>query len=190
MANDPVKLSEDLGRIVDSISNHSIRTFTREMLLKSFLNMKLPASQNHHLPDEREEYGNMLHTVRVASLCELIADAVSIEVGDVDDVDILKSAAILHDACRYGLFGLSGKTRPDHPRLVRVFAENYDLTCDNFSDIMDVIETHMGRWGQKPAAFEISAALALHLADCIVARWAEVIPGGSKEATIDQQSHR
>lgn len=181
--NDCVKLRRDLDDIIGTIENESIRVFTREMIRLSDLNMKLPASTDHHLPDERKKFGNTLHSVRVASLCVLIADAVSIYEDYDNSVDVLKSASTLHDACRHGLFGLSRKSRPDHPYLVREFAKEFDLTCDNFDDIMEVIEAHMGRWGEKPVAFDISAALALHLADCIVARWAEVMPSGSKEGS-------
>lgn len=182
-----MKLSVALGRVVNSITNDSIRHFTEEMLLKSFVNMKLPASRSHHLPDEREEFGNTLHTLRVASLCKLIADAVSVEDGSALNTDILKSAACLHDVCRHGLLGLSEESRPAHPYLVRELAREFNLTCDYFDDIMAVIESHMGRWGEKPVAFEIDTALALHLADCIVARWAEVMPDGRGEGACSAQ---
>lgn len=184
--NSPVKLTRDLDKIADMIRNDSVRHFTKEMVFKSYANMKLPASTRHHLLDEREEFGNLLHSVRVASLCVMISDAAEIDTGysNPGGRDVLLSAAILHDVCRHGLFGMAESSRPDHPRLVRVFADQWRLSCDYFDEIMRTIETHMGRWSQQPVAFSIDAGLALHLADLIIARWAEVMPPGGREDEV------
>lgn len=187
--NDFGALFAQLFSLTQAIKDDSIRAFTLAMIERAPSAVwERPASTRHHLLDEREKFGNLLHSVRVASLCRVIADAVEV-FADSDNsnigADVLLSAAILHDMCRHGLFGLSESSRPDHPRLVRILADQCDLSCGHMDEIMEAVESHMGRWSTNPVVFEISASLALHLADCIVARWAEVIPGDSKESTVD-----
>lgn len=191
--NDHYKLSADLDTLIMEIEDVSVRNFTTGMVNSVSLTWQTPASRKHHLRDEREAFGNLLHSVRVASLCKLISSAVFVDLGSdslaaqvrgcVDD--ILLSAAILHDMCRHGLFSQSDASMPDHPKLVRRHAVMCGLTCEHFNDIMSVIESHMGKWSDPPVTLSIDAHTALHLADCIVARWAEVMPSGSKESTID-----
>lgn len=178
--NDPKVLFLVLLEMVGHIENYSIREFTKSMISKvPAIVWERAASTRHHLLDERDDYGNLLHTVRVVSLCRAISDAVEV-VSDAGGPgkDILLSAAILHDTCRHGLFGISESSRLDHPDLVLIHADQYGLTCDCFDDIMGAIKAHMGRWSQRPVAFEIDADLALHLADYITAHWSEVMNHG------------
>lgn len=179
--NDYHKLWNDLSQLVDQIKNESIKRFTIDMVHSASDVWQRPASHSHHLLDERETHGNLLHTVRVASLCKLICEAVEVQSDTgYDNEDILLSAAILHDMCRYGLFGSSETSRPDHPKLVRLFAEEKGLSCDHFDEVMEAVESHMGQWSENPVILVIDPSTALHLADCIVARWAEVMPSGSE----------
>jgi len=182
--NDPKVLFSQLNRLVQSIQDESIKSFTLSMIEKaSPMAWTRPASLRHHLQDEREEYGNLLHSVRVASICRLLSEAFTItcEYSKNKGIDILLSAAILHDTCRHGLFGMSEKSRKDHPNLVRVFADQWELTCEYFDDIMSVIENHMGRWSELPLVLELDSRAALYIADLIVARWAEIMPNATEE---------
>ena len=186
--NDPKVLFSQLSILVQSIQDKSTKTFTLSMIEKAAATAwSRSASLRHHLQDEREEFGNLLHSIRVASICKILSEAFTItcEYSKSEGDDILLSAAILHDLCKHGLFGISEKSRPDHPNLVRVFADQWELTCDHFEDIMSTIENHMGRWGPSiPLVLDLDSRAALHIADLIVARWAEVMPSGVKEATV------
>ena len=192
--NDHHKLTKDMNGLIACIDNVSIRYFTSEMAYSVTFPWQRPASRHHHLQDERESFGNLLHSVRVASICRFISYAVKVNLGCGDAAaivggysdDVLLSASLLHDMNRHGLFCQSDTTQPDHPKLVRQHAIIHGLTCEHFNDIMSVIESHMGKWSDPPVQLSIDAHTALHLADCIVARWAEVMPSGSKEDnTID-----
>ena len=182
MDNDYTKLMIDLNGLLLSIENTSIQAFTIRMVKGASTIWLAPASRSHHLPDERIDCGNLLHTVRVASMCKFIADTVTLEEPSPGPWrDILLSAAILHDTRRRGLFSLASHTVDDHPKLVREYANIHHLTCSYFEEIMTTIEDHMGKWSVPPVILKIDAHTALHLADCIVAGWAEIMPSGSKE---------
>lgn len=192
--NDFGKLAEDMDKLISCISSKSIRDFTKEMVHSASLAWQRPASLHHHLQDERGAFGNLLHGVRVASLCKIVAESVDVVFGLRDYAyhlepnagDVLLSASILHDIDRYGLFGMADVSVPNHPQLVREHASAHNLTCEHFELIMAVVEGHMGKWSQPtPVSLSIDACTALHLADLIVARWAEVMPSGGREDTID-----
>ena len=180
--NDPIKLKQDLYDLIEEINDKPIRDFTRRMVDSVTCTWECPSSSAHHLPDEREDYGNLLHTIRVASICKLMSEAVMINIHNcMNSDDILLSAAIIHDICKHGLYGLEEKPSPDHPMLVRELAESKGLTCYRFNEIMEVVESHMGKWSENSIYLVIDASTALHLADCIVARWADIMPSGNKE---------
>lgn len=194
--NNQDKLMHDSDALIAEIRNESIRSFTSAMVHSVSMAWQRPASTRHHLLDEREPFGNLLHSVRVASLCKMIAEAVNVtfevngqgyhlEPSSLSN-DILLSASRIHDLCRHGLFGTADVSVPNHPQLVREHANTHKLTCEYFDLIMTVVECHMGKWSQPtPVNLSIDACTALHLADSIVARWAEVMPSGSKENTND-----
>lgn len=165
------ELVVELYSQVELISNASIREFVQDMISlgrSSFFTQ--PASQDHHLLDERGESGNLLHTLRVAKIVLVLADACSMT---RDSKDVLVASAILHDLCRYSLKGeYSGK---GHPALVRKMAVEHDLSCEYQELIMNTIENHMGKWGSPPFTPDLGMAEALHLADCVEAHLPEVI---------------
>lgn len=177
---DPKDLFSTLSETVNLIENDSIREFTKAMIDKApAIVWERAASTRYHLLDERGDYGNLLHTIRVVSLCKVIMDAVEVAPGNTSlGRDVLLSAALLHDICRHGLFGLDVSTRTDHPDLVLMHARQYGLTCDCFDDIMSTIGVHMGKWSPRPVSFTIDADLALHLADYIATHWTEVMNHG------------
>lgn len=155
----------DLYRQVHLIFNSSIRDFVLTMLSyapEGFF--KRRASTEHHLPDERGENGNLLHTIRVVNMVLIIVDISTIK---GDDKDVLIASAILHDLCRYGIDDEFDYSHESHPHLVRKLAEDRSLTCDHFFLIMRIIGNHMGRWGSPSFIPHISMDGVLHFADCI-----------------------
>ncbi len=162
-----VELYSQIGLISDS----SIRAFVQDMIsLERSSFFTQPASWDHHLLDERGESGNLLHTIRVVKIVLVLAEACSMT---KDCRDILLASAILHDLGRYDLKGrYSGK---NHPALVRKMAEEHDLTCRFYEVTMDMIEKHMGKWGDPPFTPKVGMDAILHLADCVEANLPEVI---------------
>lgn len=170
---DKSELVRELQARVKLIGSSSVVGFVLKMLDHAPNTFwELPASGRHHPLDERGEHGNLLHTLRVVDMSLAIVDACS---GSQVVKDILVAGAILHDLCRHGLFGESERSRKDHPLLVRKLAENNNLTCDYYSEIMRIVENHMGRWGEPPFNPNLGLDEILHLADHVCAHLQEVL---------------
>lgn len=167
------RLRGKLYRILDTIENDEVGLFTRRMLAvvpDSFWVRR--ASREHHLEDERGEYGNLIHTIRVAMTTDTLCDIPPIT---GLNRDILTSAAILHDTCRYGLDDNNESTVGEHAQLVRQLAKREQLTCKYDDNIFEAIEAHMGRWGTSIYTPELSFNSILHIADVVCARVTEVL---------------
>lgn len=168
-----ISMKVDLYRQVHLIFNPSIRNFVLDMLSYAPAGFyERPASTRHHLPDERGESGNLLHTIRVVNMVLVLVDVSTIK---GVEKDVLMASAILHDLCRYGLEDEFEHSCRNHPSLVRRVAEDHSLTCDCYDLIMRIIENHMGRWGDPQFIPHISMDGMLHIADCICARGLEVM---------------
>lgn len=142
---------------------------------------KMPSSFRHHLPDERGEWGNAIHSLRVTDLSLVIADSLLV-VGM--QKDCLISAALLHDIGKRGLHGDASIIQTSrHPYLVREIIKSLGGIPGDWEAVLYPIECHMGKWSANNLPDFLSTkkadnSMILHLADCIVARWAEVIGTG------------
>jgi len=169
---------EELYDLVNLIVDDGIRDFTEHMLdvaPASFWTAK--ASLNHHPEDERGNEGNLIHTIRVAKLVCIMAEGCNLT---SIELDVLLSAAILHDPCRYGKDGTEEYTNPEHPQLVRELAVHYSIGCEYSVDIFTLIERHMGKWGKVPYNPEVTPSALLHLADMVSANAEQVWPIGEE----------
>lgn len=166
---------------INQIKDKSIREFTDAIVhgapAESWF---APASREHHLPDERKDWGNALHSLRVAKLCFMLADVFSL---DSIQTDIILSGAIIHDSCRHGISAKSTASVPEHPMLVRQLARELGAHCDYEEEIFECVEGHMGKWSPNPVYFtdEPDLPMLLHIADAVVARFAEIIGGKEGE---------
>ena len=99
-------------------------------------------------------------------LTRLIAD-----IGSYDrvNIDIITSAAIIHDMWRYGLDDKGDVTTLDHPLNPRIMAMVNSITCIYADSIFDIAEKHMGKWGPDKRIVYIAPEDALHIADAISA---------------------
>lgn len=167
------------------IKNDEIRLLTLKVLYSTPVETwQKPASRRHHLPDERMEWGSRLHTCRVFDCFKFIADV--FEYSDIT-TDIGMSAALLHDCRKYGNKARSSYTLPEHPELAvdAIYAANDGIDCDVVGEIAFAVDSHMGRWtedkhGKKRVVsfndeLKGPEARMIHLSDCIVARFAEII---------------
>jgi len=171
----------ELYELVSCIVNDEIRQFTLDMLEAApvvFWTEK--ASKNHHPKDERGPQGNLIHTVRVIKLARIMASGCPL---DQIVVDVITSAASLHDTGRHGLYGLDEHTVSNHPFLVRELARSKGLTCPYIADILTLIERHMGKWGDPEYFPEVTPSAILHLADMVSAN-AEKVWGTEKMEEI------
>lgn len=148
---DKIQQLIDLANIVDP----ELRNFTQSTLDALSISIwQSRASKNHHLPDERGEWGNWLHTMRVTTNCQYLCEAFNITGMRRDE---LLCAAILHDCRRYGENDDMDYTVNNHPALVRKFARQFypDIT-DKMDDVFTIIEYHMGKWSVPPIKWEFT----------------------------------
>ena len=170
--NENKTLSTKLAMTAGTISTPSIRDFTIEMMKVAPPSYRTArASRHRHPPDEREPGGNVLHTTRVVRLVLMMADACRM---NRTTRDVLMSAAILHDICRYGLEDESEFSVKGHPGLVRELAKKNSISCRCSERIFSIVEKHMGRWGPYPYTANMVEDDILHIADMISARAEEV----------------
>jgi hypothetical protein len=143
------------------------------------------ASRSHHLPDERYEWGSRLHTCRVFDAAVFIAELENI---DGIELDIIMAGALLHDSKKFGDRAQYSYTRDDHPFLVRALVDSIDPNFKWKEEVLLCVESHMGQWTEKdgeaaPVRFDdgLNGPMAriVHTADCLVARFAEVM--GAKD---------
>ncbi len=154
--------------LVDTIKSDAIRQFTNDVLAKVPLKSWTgKASRSHHLPDERGDNGNALHTIRVARAAMALCDIC--DMGETRR-DMLLSAAILHDSFRYGKEAESDYTLTEHPMLIREVVEDNDIVSPYAEDILGLIECHMGKWGPEPFIPIVHPSALIHIADAMIAR--------------------
>ncbi len=167
---------ENLMGFVSLIVNPGIRDFTEQILdVVPEVFWTARASKDHHPEDERGSEGNVIHTERVVKIVRIMSDSCQLT---PDEIDVLTSAAILHDAGRYGPFGTEEYTVPDHPSLIRGIAGNHVISCAHDADIFSLIERHSGRWGDPVYWPQVTPAAMLHLADTISAHAEQIWPIG------------
>ena len=176
----PVDYYRELDKRVSLIQRLYLQKFVKEVVHKIPERMwSAPSSFYHHLDDERIEWGNALHTLRVVDTCLIFVDSLLI----VDlQRDLLIAAAILHDIGKRGLKGDTFRIMTAlHPFIVRDIVRDLDLPNppQEIMLVFEIIEDHMGKWTTRSLPRFLgdktfSPSAVLHLADCIVARWPEV----------------
>lgn len=162
---------------LEKIKNNELQNFVKQVLdVIPVDSWKLPSSRDHHLKDECEEWGNLIHTLRVMKVCDVMADIMEC---DQFKKDLLKSAAILHDCCKHGVNAEAAFIYNDHPLLVRKLIEKNGIESEYIEIILTIVEAHMGRWGPKNPQWmddrKISLVYLLHVADCVEAHIDEIL---------------
>lgn len=161
-------LDEELSQIEDP----SIRLFTTkalELVPDYFWHVAASASGRFHPLDTLGEGGLVLHTKRVVYLAGQIANVFKIE---GVSLDVLRSAAILHDSFKNGVKD-EEHTEEDHPLIVRHQLRELASETPYFDEILGAIECHQGLWGPQPLRMPKKPLdWALHIADFIASRTA------------------
>lgn len=114
---------------------------------------EVPASRNHHPPDERKKGGLVLHTRRTIKVS---LDMVRFHELNYWEKDVLIAASVLHDSFARGVPPNVGKASDDmHPFYVpQQFPYNADsdrfLEKKVYDEIMECVVSHMGRFSVHP----------------------------------------
>ncbi len=166
-------IKADLYSVVKSISNDPIKAWTIGMLKiapVAFWEKASSSTGKYHRDDENGVGGQVMHTLRV---CAMVDHLVRMENLPVIERDMLLSAAILHDICKYGEDGKSEHTLLEHPQLAVFFwaAKKDGLpACEQDSQIMNIVSQHSGRWTSIPIPSPTKLGKLLHIADFVSSR--------------------
>jgi len=162
---------KEFAEELEKIKDEEIRNLTEECLEKSpahFWYRPASSTGKYHSPEENEVGGLILHTKRVCAAGEILIDAWMEPINK----DVIRSACILHDICKYGTGTSSTRwTLNNHPELGGKFireitGDKYDK--DKVNTIANAIAYHSGRWGKT---FEKKDEnLLVHLADVLATR--------------------
>jgi hypothetical protein len=167
---------EMLDKEINKIQDDRIRGFTIAAIIAApdlYWKRASSSTGKHHPIDELGDYGNVYHVKKVSKVVEIFIEAedlIPIE------ADTLRSAVLLHDVRKYGDDGAAEKTQDDHPEAVRRYLQNLADMTPYYSNIMDLVDTHMGKWGKyKP---ETRLQKLCHYADAIASRrWINISIG-------------
>jgi len=166
-------IKQELYKVVKSISSDSIKLWTEAMLgvaPAAFWDKAASSTGKYHKVDENGAGGQVVHTLRV---CAVVTHLVNMEKLSVIDRDVLLSAAILHDICKYGVDGKTEHTLLEHPQLVvGLWESKKELLPFCFYDahIISVISQHSGRWTSEPILNPTALGKLLHIADFVASR--------------------
>jgi hypothetical protein len=173
VAIEVTQLREELYKIVRTISNGSIKEWTSAMLAvapAAFWEKASSSTGKYHRADENSVGGQVRHTLRVCIMAEHLARMENLP---VIERDMLLSAAILHDICKYGIDGKSEHTLLEHPQLVVELWESKKgklPPCEQDSQIMFIVSQHSGRWTSEPIIAPTKLGKLLHIADFVSSR--------------------
>jgi hypothetical protein len=122
-----------------------------------------PASKKHHAPEHQARHGLWLHTKRVCTAFERLANSY-VKQGKLEwqDIDHGRAACILHDMYKYGMPPTSvDGTVNDHDVLAANWLSDHALIPEA---TVGAVEAHNGPWYQGKVP-ETELEQAVHMAD-------------------------
>jgi 23S rRNA maturation-related 3'-5' exoribonuclease YhaM len=162
------RLCEEILKIKDESLKFIVQK-SLDRIPPYFWTMSSSSTGKHHPKDEFAEAGEILHTLRVCKIADLIMESHPQFINQ----DIVKAACILHDGARLGLDWNepADHTVDEHPMLMAdlfyIVAEEVGYTFAE--DVRHAIEAHTGKWGDiQPHSLE---AMVVHFADSIAAKY-------------------
>jgi HD superfamily phosphohydrolase YqeK len=122
-----------------------------------------PASSRHHPPEHRQRHGLWIHTQRVCTAFERLAESM-VKQGHLEwqDIDYGRAACILHDMFKYGMPPTSvDGTVDDHDVLAANWLDEHTQLPD---EVIGAVEAHNGAWYQGKTP-ESHLEQIVHIAD-------------------------
>ncbi len=162
---------------LESIGDVEIQNLTCDVLKRApphFWYRPASSTGKYHAKEENESGGIIIHTKRVYEVALILLDAWLPTNEDhlPPNPDVVKSASLIHDVCKYGDGPSSYKwTLSNHPKLAADFVKK--IAGDKYNEnkvnaISNAVLSHSGRWGKPlPSSTE---GLMVHLADVIATR--------------------
>lgn len=124
-----------------------------------------PAASKHHAPEHRQRHGLWLHTKRVCTVMERLAQSM-VKQGHLswEEVDYARAACILHDMYKYGIPPTSvDSTVKDHDVTAADWLRDHTKIPD---EVCGAVEAHNGPWyvGHPPSSH---LEQIVHIADMV-----------------------
>jgi HD domain. len=138
---------------VELISDDAVQSGVERMFLEGvpdyFWTVAGSSSGKYHSPDERGEYGNLLHTKRMFVRYESMSESY-LEAGVITEYEreCGKASALLHDSLKQG-WPSEGKehTADNHDEIAADVAKHIGNLP---REVYSLIRVHMGPWGEGP----------------------------------------
>jgi len=178
---------------INLITDESIKSFVRSILLKADIFWSIPSSFSgkYHPPDEHGFGGNVLHTKRVVRIAEAMSESYSLS---EEERDIVLAACLLHDLTK----GIPSESEehfhydPMHPYTVNKFVtqcvkhdkeysnDSQSSTLFTSEDVMQsilrLVRCHLGPWSPVPETYPITYLdYIVHLSDNIASKLHTII---------------
>lgn len=162
-----------LSEYISQLNSSRKIDFTKEALKMApeyFWHVPASSTGKHHPSFAQGEGGLVRHTLAALEVANHLLSAYPQTEENQDNIII---ALILHDTIKRGCPD-TGRTVEEHPSLPREYYKNLTAMIgeEEYTRIMDLIETHMGIWyiPPKPEHSRISPAEIVHLADFIASK--------------------
>jgi hypothetical protein len=189
------KILKPLEEEIEMISDISIKSFVKSILLRVEGFWKIPSSFSgkYHPPDEHNEGGNVLHTKRVLRAAKVISDSYSLS---SEERDLVYAACLLHDITKGVLDSDKGYFHydPMHPYTVGMFVEKcqqYDkkyagesqsstlfVSEETVQSILRLVRCHLGPWSPVPETVPITYLdIIVHLSDNLASKLHYLVDG-------------
>lgn len=166
-------MNSGLNEYLPQIRSVKKLDFTKEALKMApeyFWHIPASSTGKHHPSFAQGEGGLVRHTLAALEVANQLLRGYPQTEEDRDNIII---ALILHDTIKRD-YPDTGKTVEEHPSLPRKYYQNLAVMIgeEDYTHIMDLIETHMGIWyvSPKPEYGRISPAEIVHLADFIASK--------------------
>jgi hypothetical protein len=164
---------------LNQIKDENIRSWTEDVIKiipEDFYHSPSSRSGRFHPPDEFCEKGSVIHAKRTFYTMKIICDSYLLEMSSLD-ISVCLSAALIHDCCV-----TSGRYHAEEVRklVVANYGENF---ANEYPEILDCIDAHMGRWGTTyPSSRN---AHLVHLADNIAAKVHDIMNAGNVDKLLE-----
>lgn len=151
----------------DELRRSVIRTFMRGCP-EYFWERPSSSTGKYHSPDERGKYGCWLHTKRVfAEYCNISESWVELSAITPKQREQGMAAALIHDMMKYGWPSAQNEHTVNNHDVIAAEVAMHIGEMDD--DVVRLIATHMGSWGDGPEPHTRNGIL-LHTADKSAAR--------------------
>lgn len=117
-----------------------------------------PASSSgkYHNSQQIGEYGQLIHIYMFSDILNMLLDLEynKYKFPDLIERDLMRCVPVLHDMCKYGVFGTRTHTTSKHPlmakeKLIKINNQknfNHPLEKDQLQMLCEMCERHSGEW--------------------------------------------